>query len=513
MRKWIEGARLGDQMAWERIVQHFSGMAFSVAYGKLGDWGHAEDAVQEAFAEAFANLTKLQEVDAFPGWFKTIVERQCQRILRRKIHSVMPMDETTVLDAEELKVEFIIERKEWQERIHHSIEGLSDNLKLVVQLFYFHGYSIKEISSYLKVSPSALKKRLFDARNKLRTSLLVTDFVSMFNDLYEGGVSMLHIVNGDIVGDKLRKGNVRGDILVWREVYPVGPVFLETGELHQRSPRVEYLERTLGIPADDYVTNCKSQEQILRNFHKYDEIVLWFEHDLFDQLMLSYLLHWFSNQALGHTKLNLLCIGDYPGIDLFRGLGQLTSKQLGTLSGTWQRVGQKELDTGSIIWEAYTSPNIESHVEILEKDTSALPFAHAALELHLSRLPSPINGLGIVEQTILELIRHGVDTPRKLLKEIGNRLSVLGMGDLELWYRLRNMSEQPHALIKIPGKKTTPSFENCNLALTEIGEEVVSGLKDWIKVKGIDEWYGGLGLNGDLVWRWDSQRKQLIYME
>lgn len=113
----------------------------------------------------------------------------------------------------------------------------------------------------------------------------------------------------------------------------------------------------------------------------------------------------------------------------------------------------------------------------------------------------------------MELIGHGVDTPRKLLKEIGNRLSVLGMGDLELWYRLRNMSEQPHALIKIPGKKTTPSFENGNLALTEIGEEVVSGLKDWIKVKGIDEWYGGLGLNGDLVWRWDSQRKQLIYME
>jgi len=41
----------------------------------------------------------------------------------------------------------------------------------------------------------------------------------MINDLYEGGVSMLHIVNGDIVGDKLRKGNIRGDILVWREVY------------------------------------------------------------------------------------------------------------------------------------------------------------------------------------------------------------------------------------------------------------------------------------------------------
>lgn len=521
VRQWIEGARLDDQIAWERIVQHFSGMAFSVAYGKLGDWGHAEDAVQEAFAEAFANLAKLKDADAFPGWFKIIIERQCHRILRRKKHSTMPMDEAIAIDVEKFNVESIAERKEWQERLHQSVEGLSGNLKLVVQLFYFHGYSVREISSYLSVSPSVLKKRLFDARNKLRTSLLVTDFVSMFNDLYEGGVSMLHIVNGDLVGEKLKKGNICGDILVWREVYPVGPVFVEMGEQHQRLPRVKYLERTLGIPADDYVTNCKSQEQILQNFHEYDEVVLWFEHDLFDQLMLSYLLHWFSKRTLGHTKLNLLCIGDYPGIDLFRGLGQLTTKQLETLSGTWQRIGQKELETGSRIWKAYASPDIERHVGILHEDTSALPFAHAALELHLSRLPSAMNGLGIVEQTILELIRHRVDTPRELFKEIGNRLSELGMGDLEFWYRLKSMSERPNALLEIRGshtfpdyrKKTTPSFENCVVALTEIGLDVATGAKDWVMVKGMNEWYGGLRLNGDLTWRWDSERRLLVYKE
>lgn len=520
MRQWIEGARLGDQLAWERIAKHFSGMAFSVAYGKLGDWGQAEDAVQEAFAEAFINLSKLQEADAFPGWFKTIIERQCHRFLRRKKHSTMPMDEVITMDVEKCSVESIVERKEWQERLHQSVEGLSSHSKLVVQLFYFQGYSIKEISSFLRVSPSVLKKRLFDARSKLKTSLLVTDFVSMFNDLYEGGVSMLHIVNGDIVGDKLRKGNIRGDILVWREVYPVGPVFVDMGEPHQRSTRAEYLERAMGIPAAEYETNCKSQEQVLQNFHKYDEVVLWFEHDLFDQLMLSYLLHWFSKQPLGRTKLNLLCIGVYPGIDLFRGLGQLTTNQLETLSGTWKKIERKELETGSKIWEAYASEDIERHVEILQEDTSALPFAHAALELHLSRLPSAKNGLGIVEQTTLELVRHGVNTPRELFKEIGNRLNVLGMGDLEFWYRLRGMSEGPNALLEIRGphtfpdyrKKTTPSFENGIVALTEAGVDVAAGLKDWVKVKGMNEWYGGLRLHGDLTWRWDSERKQLVYI-
>lgn len=521
MREWIEGARLGDPFSWERIVQHFGGMAFSVAYGKLGDWGHAEDAVQESFSEAFANLAKLQEADAFPGWFKTIVERQCHRVLRRKKHAAVPMAESARMDAETFNVEVIAVRKEWQERLHQSVEGLSAPLQLAVRLFYFHGYSIKETAAFLHVSPSVLKKRLFDARRKLRTSLLVADSVSMFNDLYEGGMSMLHIVNGDHVGDKLRQGNIRGEILVWREIYPIGPVSAEMGDPHWRSQRAEYLERTLGVTAGDYVKNCESQERLLQNFRSYDEIVLWFEHDLFDQLMLSYLLHWFSKRALGRTKLNLLCIGDYPGIDLFRGLGQLTTKQLETLSGTWKRIGQKELETGSAIWKAYASPDIEDHAAIVHQDTSALPFARAALKLHLSRLPSARNGLGIVEQTVLERIGHGANTPLELFQAIGNRLSVLGMGDLEFWHRLRSMAEQPHALVELQGhpvfpdyrKNAAPSFEKCTVTLTKLGMDVAAGVADWVKVKGIDEWYGGLKLQGDLAWRWDPGRKRLVYLE
>lgn len=329
----------------------------------------------------------------------------------------------------------------------------------------------------------------------------------------------LHIVNGDHVGDKLKEGNIPGDILVWREIYPVGPVFLEMSEHYQSPSRLEYLERSLGIPAEDYVSNYKYQEHVLHNFHKYDEVVLWFEHDLFDQLMLSFLLHWFSTQKLGHTKLSLLCIGNYPGIEIFKGLGQLSTKQLEQLSGTWQPIGQKEMETGRRIWESYTSPDITRHVDIVHEDISALPFAQAALEVHLSRLPSTRNGLGIVEQTTLELVRDGVNTPLELLMEIGDRLNVLGIGDLEYWYRLRSMLERPNALLEIEDpnsfpnyrKKGSPSFDKCVVALTEVGREVVAGVEDWVKIKGIDEWYGGLRLYGDLAWRWDSKGKRLVY--
>ncbi|SFB51828.1 protein of unknown function [Cohnella sp. OV330] len=319
---------------------------------------------------------------------------------------------------------------------------------------------------------------------------------------------MLHIVNGDSVGDKLRKGNIRGDVLVWREVYPVGPTFVKMDAPQARTARAAYLERTMGIPADEYAAACASQEQILQNFRQYDEIVLWFEHDLFDQLMLGYLLHWFSQQELGDTVLNLLCIGAYPGIERFHGLGQLTVEQLETLAGTWSRIGERELETGRRIWEAYASSDIGQHVGILQEDTSALPFAHAALEMHLSRLPSAFNGLGIVEQTVLALVRDGTDTPLELFKEVGDRLILLGMGDLEFWYRLRRMAEQPHALLDIRSPSAMPGGPENVVSLTETGWAVAAGIKDG-QLKGLDEWYGGLHLQGDPSWRWDAGRRQL----
>lgn len=155
---------------------------------------------------------------------------------------------------------------------------------------------------------------------------------------------------------------------------------------HERLFRADYLEKTLGIPASEYIKSCESQETRLQHFSKYDEVVMWFEHDLFDQTMLAFLLHWFSKQSLGHTKLNLLCIGDYPGIDLFRGMGQLTTEQLKTLSGTWRRIGKEELTLGAEIWEAYVSRDVEKHVGILRSDPSVLPFVHSAFTMHLNLL-------------------------------------------------------------------------------------------------------------------------------
>lgn len=287
---------------------------------------------------------------------------------------------------------------------------------------------------------------------------------------------MLHIVNGDVVAEKLKQGSLQGDILVWREIYTVGPVFEEMNTDAHLTVRAKYLEQNLGIPAEQYRMTSKQQEEQLANFRQYDEVVLWFEHDLFDQTMLCYLLSFFAHQDLGNTKLNLLTIGEFPGIERFRGLGQLTTEQLLTLSGTWQLVSSKELQLGDALWKAYASRDLDELRQLLDGDTSALPFAKEAYLAYLSRLSSEPDGIGSVEREVMKEIAAGEHSPDGLFRKVGNTLHQLGMGDLEFWYVLRTMAERSQPLIMLEGVEdfktgTTgeASFKNASISLTKAG--------------------------------------------
>jgi RNA polymerase sigma factor (sigma-70 family) len=516
MLQWIEEAQKGDAGAFRQLTEHVRGMAYVVSYNMLGDVQLAEDAVQEALIEAYMNLGSLQEPAAFPGWFRTIVVRQCHRLLRRRRQTLLPLEAAEHVAVSSPGVEEIAERREWAQVLHSSVAQLSASLRVPLQLFYFYGYSLQEISVYLGIPAGTLKKRLYDGRRKLKGAFPVANLAAALNLLQEGGQRMLHIVNGDFVGDKLKQGIVQGDVLIWREIYTAGPIFIDPSSEQERQLRAEVLQATLGIPAEEYMKGCEEQERMLSGFHKYDEVVLWFEHDLFDQSMLAYLLHWFSNRKLGSTKLSLLCIGEFPGIELFHGLGQLTAEQLQTLSGTWQNIGTEELQLGSRLWQAYASPDPRQLAQTLEESKpelskSAFSFAYDAFKLHLSRLPSVYNGLGIVEQTTLEAAAGGADTPLKLFRQVTDALHRLGMGDVEYWKVLRTLTAGEHPLLIIEGTaeitdyREVPEFLKRTVILSELGERVLAGTADRVSMQGVDEWYGGLHLQGyEVPWRWDS---------
>ncbi|GIP31014.1 RNA polymerase subunit sigma-24 [Paenibacillus sp. J2TS4] len=245
-------------------------------------------------------------------------------------------------------------------------------------------------------------------------------------------------------------------------------------------------------------------------------------HDLFDQTMLCYLLYWFSKQKLGRTRLNLLCIGEFPGIERFRGLGRLSVEQLGTLSGTWHVVERQELDLGKAYWEAFTSSDPRQLAQLLQEDSSALPFARNAFRYHLSRFPSVQDGLGNVERATLEFIARGLNQPMELFRQVSDELHEFGMGDLQFWLILKQMASGPQPLIHFDGAEAAiPSYTDRSedvrhrrILLTDAGRRVQDGKEDWVAVNGIECWLGGVHLRGkERVWRWDEKEESIVRSE
>ena len=89
--------------------------------------------------------------------------------------------------------------------------------------------------------------------------------------------------------------------------------------------------------ARQYLKAC---ENTLAAFSQHEEVVIWLDNRLSNQLILIKVLDWFSRRNLGGVKLSLICIGQYPGLDHFLGLGALTADQLASLADTRLPVGE-----------------------------------------------------------------------------------------------------------------------------------------------------------------------------
>jgi RNA polymerase sigma factor (sigma-70 family) len=170
-------ARDGDGDAFGKIVRRFQDMAVGYSYSLLRDFHLAEDAAQEAFLEAYLCSPQLREPAAFPGWFRRIVFKQCDRITRRATLSISTIDEVREVRAASPNQTDVLEQCERDDSILSAIDSLPEHERIPVMLFYMSGHSQKEISDFLDVPVTTIKKRLFSARSRLREMLVdvVTD--------------------------------------------------------------------------------------------------------------------------------------------------------------------------------------------------------------------------------------------------------------------------------------------------------------------------------------------------
>jgi RNA polymerase sigma factor (sigma-70 family) len=167
----VKAAQTGDSEAYNALIERFQSMAYATAYRYMGDHHLAQDVVQEAIIEAFVHLPHLKEPDAFPGWFRQIVFRQCTRALRQSALPYTSLEAISGSLLAENNPEELAMQKEVQARIRSAIASLPQHERVVTELFYGRHYTYNEVSAFLNIPLTTVKKRLYSARQKLRAQL------------------------------------------------------------------------------------------------------------------------------------------------------------------------------------------------------------------------------------------------------------------------------------------------------------------------------------------------------
>ena len=327
---------------------------------------------------------------------------------------------------------------------------------------------------------------------------------------------MLHITNGDAAVGRLREAGIAGDMLPWRDVLHEGPVPAGLPLAELRAVRARFIaERGWGefVAVLDAFTR---RDATLAGFRDHDEVVLWFEHDLYDQLQLIQLLDWLAQQDRGATQLSLIAPDTY--------IGTLRPEQLRDLFLRRHAITPQEFGLGSQAWAAFRAPDPQAIAALLQADTAALPFLAGALHRHLEQFPATQNGLSRSEAQALAAITSGRSSIREAYIASHHEMEErIFLGDTVFAWYLERLSQGPNPLVLLEdgGAITTPrepgahaSFWNSRVVLTGLGQAVLDGGRDWIAINGIDRWLGGVHLSGSTAaWRWDAAARQLHYID
>lgn len=309
---------------------------------------------------------------------------------------------------------------------------------------------------------------------------------------------MLHITNGDSAVSRLGAGGMEGELLPWRDVLHDGPVpgNLPLDELSR--VRARFIADCGWGEFEDVVADFEARDRKLAAFADHEEVVLWFEHDLYDQLQLLQVLDWFAGRERGRTRLSIVTTDEYLGTLSVRGARQHFERRRDV------SVGQMGLARDA--WRAFRSIDPRNVEELLRRDTADLPHLDKALRRHLEQFPWFDTGLSRSEAQAIVALREGASTVREAFPAAHLQVEdPIWLGDgVFVWY-LEGLASGRAPLVRLGAEPANDPLAR-EVRLTDVGLEVFDGRADRVKLNGIDRWLGGVRLSGDeSPWRWNQR--------
>lgn len=326
---------------------------------------------------------------------------------------------------------------------------------------------------------------------------------------------MLHVTNGSIAVSRLHDLGLPGQFVPWDDPLHEGPVPSGVSEAELRHIRAEFLSTEVPEIAD-IERALAGRDQRLADATAGDEIVLWFEHDLYDQLQVLQILDHLRQAGSSRTaRVTAVLADDY--------LTGQSDEQLSRWFDERRLLTDAQWDAAAAAWQAFRAAD-PSGLHAFDH-SGAWPSLRASLRRHLQQYPAVGTGLSRTETYTLNALADGPLSLRAAFKKANAEVEpAMFMGDLGWWHHIRPLLTGVQPLISVIGERPATFHDGewwrddesaPTLALTETGAHVLAGESDHLALNGINRWLGGVHLmalpgHGDAsdqrLWRWDDAR-------
>ncbi|MCB1051777.1 MAG: DUF1835 domain-containing protein [Acidobacteria bacterium] len=315
-------------------------------------------------------------------------------------------------------------------------------------------------------------------------------------------MEILHITNGDAVGQTLQSAGFT-PLLIWRDVLHEGPIPAGADEAELDQARAHFLASRGWTQLADVQKDFAYRRQTLDGLNPETQVVLWFEHDLYDQLQIWQIVHDLAGrQKLDKTE--LICIGSHPEIQPFFGLGQLNAKQLSALYPQRVPLAAEWISTWTQAWAAFQNNPLDLNTLT---DPDCPFYAENRLRL-MQEFPDLESGINLTERLILTAVSQEVTRLGDVFRWVHRKEAAPFMGDLSFFASVEGLIEpEPSLLTGIGAEINDPA---CQLLLTELGRAVLMGQAHAEEHRRLDRWLGGAHLTNRKGIRFDRKNEALV---
>ncbi len=177
-RELIEKCVQGDRSAFEKLIKLYERKVFGLIYQTTRSPDMVEDLAQEVFVKVYFSLPQFRLDASFDAWLYRITLNHCYDYLRKK-QSTPQVLESELTEEESQLFENIsapvaspstdsaqrLEMRQLAEKLLSLLHPLDRSLLVLKEV---EELSVEELARIFKTSKSAIKLRLFRARNRLR---------------------------------------------------------------------------------------------------------------------------------------------------------------------------------------------------------------------------------------------------------------------------------------------------------------------------------------------------------